>query len=207
MNNRGSSHAGALPKPITEEALTPPVTGIIESVRDTIIFMPRVRRANLPHGTFFCTCTTHKRKSWFGEKQNAQIIVDQWIHYETEYQFRLHTYCVMPNHYHAVLTEGSIKTLSQILHAVNSYIVTSLSKQHTRSQKPKVFQGNPWVEAITEDDMYWQKVSYTLFNPWRDGKVKSPMDGYKFSDIERWIEDEGVEFMEDLFSKYKRWYE
>jgi hypothetical protein len=134
-------------------------------------------------------------------------VVDQWLHYEKEYQFQLHTYCVMPNHYHAVLCEGSMRNLSQILHAVNSYIVTSLSKQLGGSQKPKIFQGNPWVEVIKDDNMYWQKVAYTLFNPWRDSKVGSPLDLYQFTDIEKWIEAEGVEFMEDLFSQYKRWYE
>ena len=55
--------------------------------------------------------------------------------------------------------------------------------------------------------MYWQKVAYTLFNPWRAGMVSDPLEPYPFSDIAVWIEREGEEFLLDLFSRYKRWAE
>ena len=78
--------------------------------------MPRIRRTNLPKGTFFVTCVTHNRMSWFANELYAQIVVDQLRYYEYEYEFKLHVYCVMPDHYHAVLSEGSTRDLSQILH-------------------------------------------------------------------------------------------
>ena len=33
----------------------------------------------------------------------AQIVVDQWKHYEAVDEFHLDAYCVIPDHYHTVL--------------------------------------------------------------------------------------------------------
>jgi len=55
--------------------------------------------------------------------------------------------------------------------------------------------------------MYWQKVAYTLFNAWREGLVSDPLEPYPFSDLAEWLEREGQEFLLDMFSRYRRWFE
>jgi hypothetical protein len=113
----------------------------------------------------------------------------------------------LSDHYHVVLKVGKEKTVSQILHGVNSYTVTLISQQLGRRVKVKVWQGHPGDEVIRDENMYWQKVAYTLFNAWREGLVNDPLEIYPFSDIGEWLEKEGEEFLLDLFSRYKRWYE
>lgn len=134
-------------------------------------------------------------------------MVDQWQHYATAYQFDLIAYGVMPDHYHVVLNVGATKTISQILHAVNSYSATLLNQAMGQALKIKVWEGHAWDEVIRDDDMLWQKIAYTLFNPWRAGLVSEPLTSYPFSDFGAWLQREGPEFMLDLFARYKRWNE
>ena len=72
------------------------------------------RRPVLSSATFFITSVTYQRKPYFAASEYAQIVVDQWLHYAAAYQFDLMAYCVMPDHYHAVLNVGATKTISQI---------------------------------------------------------------------------------------------
>ena len=169
--------------------------------------MPRARRPILINADYFITCTTHLRKTWFSDAKLAQIVVDQWRHYAEVYEFVLHTYAVLPDHYHVVINVGEKKTVSEILHAVNSYIATSVNGVFGRKLKTKIWGRRPWDEVIRNEEMYWQKIAYTLFNPWRAGIVEEPISSFRFSDIDEWIRCEGEEFLWDLFSQYKRWYE
>jgi REP element-mobilizing transposase RayT len=170
--------------------------------------MSRTRRPIISKATYFITSVTHRRRRWFAKPQFAQIVVEQWKHYEKAYEFYLETYCILPDHYHVVLNVGEKKSISQILHAVNSYTVTCISQQLDSRTKVKIWQDRrPWDEVIRDEDMYWQKIAYTLFNPWREGLVSEPLEPYPFSDMAEWLEREGKEFLLDLFSRHKRWLE
>lgn len=91
--------------------------------------MNRPQRPFVADATWFVTSVTFQREPWFAQPGFAQIVVDQWLHYTAAYRFQLDAYCVMPDHYHVVLTPGRNKTLSQILHAVNSYTTTLINQQ------------------------------------------------------------------------------
>jgi REP element-mobilizing transposase RayT len=144
------------------------------------------------------------RRKWFSNPVFAQIVVDQWKYYEGFYHFNLITYAVLPDHYHVLVNVGSEKTISQILHAVNSYTATEINQAMGMQTKIKIWEGNAWDVVIYNDFMYWQKVAYTLLNAWRAGLVKDPFDVYPFSDIGEWLNREGEGFLADLFSRYKR---
>lgn len=165
------------------------------------------RRPVLSEATFFITCVTYKRKPHFADPELAQIVIDQWKHYAAAYQFGLITYCIMPEHYHVVTNVGKSKTISQILHAVNSYSATLLNQHLGQASKIKIWEGHAWDEVVRDEDMFWQKIAYTLFNPWRAGLVSEPLTPYPFSDLGDWLQREGQEFMLDLFARYKRWHE
>ena len=169
--------------------------------------MNRTHRPIIPNATYFVTNVTHQRQRWFTTPRFAQIIVDQWKHYARAYEFRLDAYSVLADHYHVVLNVGEKKSISQILHAVDSYTVTLINQLLGHQVKTKVWGGDPWDEVIRDDDMYWQKIAYTLFNAWRAGLVKDPLEPYQFSNLDEWLKREGKEFLLDLFSRYKRWAE
>ncbi|MBI3913836.1 MAG: transposase [Chloroflexi bacterium] len=166
--------------------------------------MTRTGRPILPEATYFITCVSDERRKWFVNPRLAQIVVDQWKHYARAYEFTMDAYCVMLDHYHVVLNVGKKKTISQILHAVDSYTATLINETLGNKTKVKIWQGNPWDEMIRNEKMYWQKVAYTLLNPWREGLVKEPIDPYPFSDIDEWRVKMGEEELAELVGKYKR---
>ena len=166
--------------------------------------MPRVPRPILTESTYFITCVAHQRRKYFANPALARIVVAQWKHYAVEDEFQLDTYCVMPDHYHVVLNVGKKKTISQILHDVNSFTATLINEELRNKTKVKIWQGKPWDEIIRSEEMYWQKVAYVLLNPWREGLVKEPLDSYLFSNIDEWREREGEEFLADLFARHRR---
>jgi REP element-mobilizing transposase RayT len=78
----------------------------------------------------------------------------EWVVRVLAYEFRLDAHCVMPDHYHVVLNVGHKKTISQILHAVESYVVTEIGKILGLVTKPKIWEGRPWDEVIRTKEMY-----------------------------------------------------
>ena len=167
--------------------------------------MRKIQRPIITDGYYFITSVTFQRKPWFDNPLFAQAVVDQWNHYARVYRFRLDAYAILPDHYHAVLQAGRDKTISQILHAVHSFSATQINKLLGNSTKVRIWQGASRDEVIRNDEMYWQKVAYTLFNPWRANLVDDPMLDYPFSNIGSWVEREGKEFVLDLYSQNKRW--
>ncbi len=165
--------------------------------------MPRYRPL-IADGAYFITAVCFKRTPWFARANLARILIDQWLHYEKAYGFSLHAYCVMPNHYHAVLTVGAEKTINQILHAVHSYTSTLVNRALGHQRKSRVWQHAAWDEVIRDEGMFWQKVAYTLLNPWRAGLVSHPLQDYPFSNLQEWKERVGEAFLQDLFAAHRR---
>ncbi len=143
----------------------------------------------------------------FANAEFAQIVVEQWKHYAVAYEFQLDAYSVLPEHSHVVLNVGEQKTISQILNSVNSYIATLINRQLGNAIKVRIWEERPWDEVVRDEEMYWQKVAYTLLNPWRAGLVEDPFDDYPYSNLREWLDREGHEFMQDLFGRYRRWAE
>ena len=169
--------------------------------------MNRSQRPIIPEATYFITSVAYERKPLFANAEYAQIVVDQWTHYESAYQFRLDAYSILPDHSHVVLNIGKQKTISEILNSVDSYIATLINRKQGQKIKMKIWEGRPWDEVIRDEEMYWQKIAYTLLNPWRAGLVGNPLDLYPFSNMAEWLAREGEDFMQDLLGRYRRRFE
>jgi putative transposase len=154
---------------------------------------------------FFLTAITYRRVPWFGRPLFANVLIEQWHYYASRFSFCLDAYCILPDHYHVVIQIDKNKTVSQILHAVHSYTATLINQSLGHSKKVKIWLGGAWDKEITNDKMYYQKVAYTLLNPWRAGLVCTTLDYYPYSNLSEWRDKYGDNFLLDLFSQFKRW--
>ncbi|MCF7890720.1 transposase [Candidatus Bipolaricaulota bacterium] len=170
-----------------------------------VIFL--MTRLNLRNRFYFLTSVIHERKKLLKDREFAQIVKEQWKHYEEEHDFNLHAYAILPDHYHALVELKGEKDISQVLYSVNSYSSKLINERLEGEEYRKIWQGDAYDVVIRSEKMYFQKLAYILFNPWRDGLIEDPFSEYQFSNLEEWFETEGKEFLEDLFSKYKRWSE
>ena len=169
--------------------------------------MTNRKRIYREEAVYFVTSNTKDRKPYFSDTDLAEILQEQFYHYEDAYDYSIHAYAIMPDHYHLLLTVEGEENISQIIHAINSYSATEINKNLDNKPKEKVWQGDPWTEVIRNEDMFRQKLAYVLLNPWREGLVDRPQDSYEFSNLVRWKEDEGEKFLQDLFSQYGRAWE
>ncbi|MBI4730555.1 MAG: transposase [Chloroflexi bacterium] len=86
-------------------------------------------RPIIPGATYFVTSVAYLRQRWFAYPAFSQIVVDQLNYYRKLYQFDLPAFAVLPDHYHIVITPGTEKNISQILHAIHSYSATLINQQ------------------------------------------------------------------------------
>ena len=166
-----------------------------------------MERLNLQKGTYFITSVTHKRKDFFRNPEFAEILQSQLLHYEENYNYNLIAYAILPDHYHALIKLSEENQISRILYAIHSYSSKLINESLDRKHSGKIWQGNAFDEVIKSENMYYQKLAYILFNPWKENLVDNPLDNYKFSNIDEVLEEQGEEYVQDLFRKYSRWNE
>lgn len=168
--------------------------------------MSKIRIPWAESNIVFLSCTTFQRRPIFRDFITAELLLSALKFYERRKDFLLHAYCVMPDHYHLVMELQRVRSISRILNKVHSSFVTSMEGRGNPA-KQRFWSRNAWDVWIRNEEMYWQKVAYTLLNPWRAGLVAHPLDPYPFSNILEWRRRHGDEFMLDMFGQYGRRFE
>ena len=103
----------------------------------------------------------------------ARLVVDTLQHFDGE-RYRLHAWCVMPNHVHVLVTPLGSQTLSAIVHSWKSFIANQANRQLGRS-------GRFWMteyfdRALRTDRHFRAVVEYIEHNPVKAGLCETPED-------------------------------
>ena len=101
----------------------------------------------------------------------ARLLVDALRRFDGD-RYRLHAWCVMPNHVHVLVTPLGAQTLSAIVHAWKSFTANAANKQLGRS-------GSFWMteyfdRAIRNERHFRAAVAYVEHNPVKAGFCKAP---------------------------------
>ncbi len=158
-------------------------------------------RVNIPGATYFITKSTVDKIPIFNDQRCAKIFVDALKFLKAREKIEIHTYVVMPDHYHLLVTLTDSFEISKLLHSLNSYTAHKITKIACKS---KIWDDRTWDEVIRTEEMFYQKMAYILLNPWRRGLVKNPFDIYEHSNLSEILEKYGVEFLKGLYGKYRR---
>lgn len=107
----------------------------------------------------------------------GDIIETALLHFDAQ-RYRLHAWCVMPNHVHALITPLADWTLSAITHSWKSF-----TSKKANAQLGK--QGTFWApeyhdRAIRDDAHYMNAVGYIARNPVKANLCPKPED-WRFS--------------------------
>lgn len=84
-----------------------------------------------------------------------------------------HAYCLMPNHYHLVVTTAH-PNLSRAFKQVNGGYAQWWNRRHERVGH--VFQGRFWSQVVQQDAYFTTVCRYVVLNPVRAGLFASPGD-------------------------------
>jgi putative DNA methylase len=107
----------------------------------------------------------------------AELTENAFLHFDAE-RYRLHAWCIMPNHVHIVATPLGDWTLAKIVHSWKSFTATKSNALLRRS-------GSFWAReyfdrAIRDDVHYANAVGYAAMNPVKAGLCKCPEE-WRFS--------------------------
>ena len=86
-------------------------------------------------------------------------------------EFQVHVYCLMPNHWHAVV-EGPIEQISRALHWLNGIYSREFNARHGRSGH--LIQERFFSGVIEDDDHFTNACEYVWNNPVRAGLCTEP---------------------------------
>ncbi|NOT41749.1 MAG: transposase [Alphaproteobacteria bacterium] len=107
----------------------------------------------------------------------AEIVENALLHFDAQ-RYRLHAWCIMPNHVHVLTTPLADWTLSQITHAWKSF--TSKEANAVLGKTGAFWAAEYFDRAIRDDEHYATVVDYIAANPVKAKLCAKPED-WRFS--------------------------
>jgi len=101
------------------------------------------------------------------ESDAANVVVENLTHFDGD-RYRLHAWCVMPNHVHVVVEPLGGHQLGEILHSWKSYTAHKIGRG-------QVWQSEYYDHLIRDEADYERCVAYVLSNP-----EKAGLQGWKW---------------------------
>ncbi|CAB1072234.1 FIG00679443: hypothetical protein [Olavius algarvensis Delta 1 endosymbiont] len=145
--------------------------------------MARPLRITFPGAFYHVTSRGNERKAVFKSKRDREKFLEYLESATLRYDARIHTYCLMANHYHLLLETPS-GNLSQILRHINSAYTTYFNVRRGRSGH--LFQGR-YKAILVDIDEYAKELSrYIHLNPVRSNIVQTPQE-YTWSSYRAFI--------------------
>jgi len=145
--------------------------------------MARPLRITFPGAFYHVTSRGNERKAVFKSKRDREKFLEYLESATLRYDARIHTYCLMDNHYHLLLETPS-GNLSQIMRHINGAYTTYFNVKRDRSGH--LFQGR-YKAILVDIDEYAKELSrYIHLNPVRAKIVQKPEE-YAWSSYQYFI--------------------
>jgi len=103
----------------------------------------------------------------------------------------IHAFCLMPNHYHLLLSPRTKNGVSKFMHKLGTAYVKYFNQKYKR--KGTLFEGRYKSILVTDESHFYHLPYYVHLNPldlkfpeWRKGEVKSYKAALKFLEDYRW---------------------
>jgi REP element-mobilizing transposase RayT len=133
--------------------------------------MARPMRIEYEGAFYHVTSRGNERKEIFRVKEDYERFKHYISEAQDKYDFLLHGYVLMTNHYHLIL-ETNKANLHQIMHYLNGSYTTYFNRSNGRSGH--LFQGRYKGVVIDVDNYLLELSRYLHLNPVRAGMVKRP---------------------------------
>ncbi len=135
------------------------------------------------------TICTEKKRNIFGSKVDAEIAIDELLKSATDLRFRILCYCLMPDHFHIVLSSGdSTYPLSKFLNVFKGRTTATFRQMKGLE---KIWQRSAFDHIIRADEDLRAITEYIMNSPVRKGIAENAAE-YLFSqcfdvEIERYL--------------------
>lgn len=160
-------------------------------------------------GWLYITGSTHRRLPVFARSRACEIFLENLAFYRKKYGFDVMAYALLPDHYHLILALPAGLSLADLLRDFKSAVGRQLvdvfrqgppsrllermrlpsSPQRRKDARFKVLQADNYIEQITSEKFFRQKLDYIHANPVRHRLVAREVD-YPYSSA-RWYDEGG----------------
>jgi len=136
--------------------------------------MARLPRLNLPGiPQHVIQRGNNKQVSFFNDKDYA-VYLDKLKLYSEKYSVAVHSYVLMTNHVHLLMTPETEQGVSQVMQALGLYYVRYINQTYGRTGT--LWEGR-YKSTLVDSDNYFLTVSrYVELNPVRAGMVEHPAE-------------------------------
>ena len=101
----------------------------------------------------------------------AEIVKESLEYFDGE-RYKLHAWCIMPNHVHVIVEPVAGFQLSEIIHSWKSFSAHQINKILNR--QGKLWQHEPYDHIIRSETEYWEQIEYVWNNPVKGGVDDCP---------------------------------
>ena len=129
--------------------------------------MARQPRNVLPAaGVYHVTCRGVARCEIFGDDSDREYLVRLLHETARKFEWHCHAYCLMGNHYHAIV-ESDLDSLSLGIHRMNGAYAQRFNRRQERVGH--LFQNRFFARIIQSDEHLETAIAYVWNNPVRTG--------------------------------------
>lgn len=139
--------------------------------------MPRIARKKSESGMYHIMLRGINQQVIFEDQEDYTKFISTLVRYKTICGFKLHAYCLMPNHIH-ILIKPEKEDLDLIVKRIaGSYVYWYNAKYY---RKGHLFQDRFRSEPVEDDSYFLTVIRYIHQNPVKAKLSKSPQE-YEFS--------------------------
>ena len=135
------------------------------------------RHAHVP-GTYFVTSRTWESHGLFNVDRSCEIFIDSLMHYRAQGAYSLHSFVLMPDHFHGLLTPGPEIALERAVQFIKGGSAHRIRTE--RALSSPVWQRGFSDHRIRDAGDYASHVRYIEQNPIRQRLVEKASD-YRWS--------------------------
>ncbi|MDF1593928.1 MAG: transposase [Desulfobacterales bacterium] len=124
-----------------------------------------------PTQVYFLTICASEGTSPFLDKDLSTQIIKSVLFYRNQKGIRLYSYCVMPDHFHLVMSPANGFGVSQLVRNLKTY-TTKLAQE--KGLNGKLWQKSFYDHILRKDESLLKICEYVFANPVRKGLVARP---------------------------------
>ena len=133
--------------------------------------MARLARLEIPNGWYHVINRGYQRKAIFRDRRCYEDFLKRLGQFPERFGVRIHSYVLMPNHYHLQLELGSRPSLSAAMHWLNTGYAIWFNRRYRRPGA--LFQGRYKAILFDPDECLLAIHYYIHLNPVRVGILKA----------------------------------
>jgi len=146
-----------------------------------------LKKIYLPNQCYFITTNVLNKEWVFGNIDKGiyipnevfcQLVIDDLNFYRKKFQFQLHGYVIMPDHFHGIITVSNKENISEIMRDLKSHV--SFEINEVLKRKGEFWQHDFYEHGIRNEKDFEEKLNYIHLNPVRVHLVEDAAD-FKYS--------------------------